>query len=106
MSFAYAKASEPFIGDFIVSFTMNSAEDFFPPSFGLMPASGTITDTNSGAVQARYPGRPYFSNPSSNNIAPMGDTGYQVTGADGDEFSIHRAGDVVRFYKNLSLSLI
>lgn len=98
---------QTFAGDFIVEFVAPPA--FGPPTFGVMPArDGFYTGgggPSSGEVQTRFPGRPYFSSVGGTSaVRPMGNAAYQVDWFVGDVISIHRTGDVVKFYKNFHLT--
>jgi len=76
-------------------------------SWGVIPAEGVLTASGSvgGQVQTAYPDRPFFSLDGSGNVLAMG-VSAAVSKTNGDIFSIHRAGSVVRFYKNPQSSVV
>lgn len=105
--FAYLWTFQEVTGDFVFALTPDSTA-FLPVSWGVVPAQVVLDGPSStgGQVQTKYPGRPYFSK-SGSNILPMGNATYQASYSDGvDEFSIHRTGSIVRFYKNFHQSTI
>ena len=110
-TYAYVRSTQIFAGDFVFAFTIDSANFGFGTgglqSWGVIPAAAVLTASGSvgGQVQTAYPDRPFFSLDGSGNVLAMG-VSAAVSKTNGDIFSIHRAGSVVRFYKNPQSSVV
>lgn len=108
--YGYVRSSQSLTGDFVFALTYDSTNFGSGSgglnSWGIIPDSGTLSGNTAGLVQSTYPDRPFFNISGGGNVQPMGDAGYWVSKTNGDIFSIHRVGSLVRFYKNLHQDVI
>lgn len=105
-NFGYLASPQIISGDFVFEVELDST-NFHPVTFGIIPAAATLSGSAStgGQVQTAFPDRPYFE-VSGANVYPMGNVSYSVSWITGDMFSIHRVGNVIRFYKNFQDSAV
>jgi hypothetical protein len=104
MSYGYVITPQTVQGDFVFAMTYDSSNFEGLESWGVIPASAQLTGGGvTGLVQSLFPGRPYFQL-AGGTARPMGNSSAGVSYTTGDIFSIHRIGNIVRFFKNFHTS--